>query len=232
MVASGDDGAPGSNARGNPSKCGITPSFPAACPHVTAVGATQGPEANKPEIAESSSTGGLITTGGGFSTIFDQASWQESAVNAYLKSSTLPTGSFNQKGRGYPDVGMMGHNYEITIGGKTMVGSGTSAASPVFAGMVALVNHNRLAAGKPSLGFLNPALYQMKEKTPDVFNGIKSGLNDCAAGQAGSQTCCTGNGFAADPAGGWAPLDGLGSIDYPKFLAALNPASEEQIATM
>ena len=37
---------------------------------VTAVGATQGPEAGTAEIAESSSTGGLFTTCGGFSTVW------------------------------------------------------------------------------------------------------------------------------------------------------------------
>jgi subtilase family serine protease len=42
---------------------GYFPSFPATSPWVVAVGGTQGPENNNPEIACSSSDGGVITTG-------------------------------------------------------------------------------------------------------------------------------------------------------------------------
>lgn len=46
--------------------------------------------------------------------------------------------------------------------------SGTSASTPVVAGIFALVNDKRLAAGKPTLGFLNPFIY----KNPQAFNDI------------------------------------------------------------
>lgn len=36
---------------------------------------------------------------------------------------------------------------------------GTSAASPTFAGFVALLNDYRKSKGLPALGFLNPFLY-------------------------------------------------------------------------
>jgi len=42
---------------------GYFPSFPASAPYVTAVGATQGPESDDPEIACQSQEGGVITTG-------------------------------------------------------------------------------------------------------------------------------------------------------------------------
>jgi tripeptidyl-peptidase-1 len=38
--------------------------------------------------------------------------------------------------------------------------SGTSAATPVFAGMISLLNDEQVAAGKPTLGFINPVLYR------------------------------------------------------------------------
>ena len=44
IIASGDDGVANFIARNDPSKCGISPSFPATSPYVTTVGATQGPE--------------------------------------------------------------------------------------------------------------------------------------------------------------------------------------------
>jgi tripeptidyl-peptidase I len=40
VVASGDDGAVGSDARGNPSKCSYQPYFPAGNPYFTAIGGT------------------------------------------------------------------------------------------------------------------------------------------------------------------------------------------------
>ena len=38
---------------------------------------------------------------------------------------------------------------------------GTSLSSPLFAGVLALANQSRLNAGKPTVGFVNPALYSM-----------------------------------------------------------------------
>jgi len=93
------------------------------------------------------------------------------------------------------------------------VGSGTSAAAPVFAAMVTLANSARLDAGKAPLGFLNPALYAFPA---DVFHDITSGENNCAA--AHSNPVCCQYGFTA--AAGWDPLTGLGSPVFPKFLAA------------
>lgn len=217
MVASGDDGVAGEGARGNPSGCGFNPSYPATPPHVTAVGATQGPESGMPEIACSSKTGGGITTGGGFSVVFPRPSYQDAAVSAYLKNgpNMPPASKYNGAGRGYPDVAIMGHNYPIVVGGNTYQGSGTSAASPVFAGMITLINAERIQAGKKTLGFLNTALYQLDES---VFHDITSGENNCAAGQQGSQTCCQ-YGFTATT--GWDPLTGRGSPRFEKFKAAL-----------
>lgn len=41
VVSSGDDGVSSPQARNTPAKCGYMPGFPASCPFVTAVGATQ-----------------------------------------------------------------------------------------------------------------------------------------------------------------------------------------------
>jgi hypothetical protein len=112
IIASGDDGVAGSNARSDPTQCGFHPSYPATSAHVTAVGATQGPESDSAEVACSSATGGVITTGGGFSTVFPQPSYQTTAVQAYLANPNVnlpPTNLFASTGRAYPDVGVMGH---------------------------------------------------------------------------------------------------------------------------
>ena len=127
---------------------------------MSAVGATAGPESGSPEIACSSSSGGDITTGGGFSSVFARPSWQDAAVDAYLaKGPSLPPASlFPSHNRAYPDISALGANVPSVVGGRTMVASSTTASTPVVAAMVTLVNAERLAAGKAPLGFLNPAL--------------------------------------------------------------------------
>jgi len=217
MVASGDDGVANYIARSNKADCGFNPSYPASVPFVTAVGATQGPEDGNAEVMCSSDTNGLITSGGGFSTVFDTPSYQSTVVSSYLANGPKlpPSPMFNGKGRGYPDVAAMGHNYLEVISGKTYQVSGTSAASPVFAGVVSLVNGLRLKAGKASLGFLNPALYSLDSS---VFNDITSGTNNCCAGEPGSIVCCQ-YGFTAST--GWDPTTGNGSPNFGKLADAL-----------
>lgn len=219
VVSSGDDGVANFLARSNSSACGFNPSFPATSPHVTAVGATQGPEQSQPEIACTSTTNGLITTGGGFSVNFAQPSYQTNAVNLYKTRASLPPSNlFNIGNRGYPDVAMLGHNYITIIGGQTSAGSGTSASAPVFGAVITLANGLRLAKGKAPLGFLNQALYYLAANQPSVFRDITSGENNCCAGDPSSAVCCQ-YGFYAAP--GWDPLTGLGSVDFASFTTAL-----------
>jgi tripeptidyl-peptidase-1 len=224
MVSSGDDGANGDGARNNvPQGCGFEPSYPATSPYVTAVGATQGPEASSAEVACSSSTSGLITTGGGFSSVWSTPSYQKSFVASYLASSNSsgmmpPSSAYAANGRGYPDVALLGHNYYIIAGGQELIVSGTSASSPVFGAMITLINAKRIAAGKPSLGFLNPALYQLAASNPSIFNDITSGFTNCPASQTVPPPCCQ---FGWPATQGWDATTGLGSVNFPKLQAAL-----------
>jgi tripeptidyl-peptidase-1 len=47
----------------------------------------------------------------------------------------------------------------VYVNGSVKTFSGTSVSAPVFASIIALLNNELLAAGKPVLGFLNPRLY-------------------------------------------------------------------------
>jgi tripeptidyl-peptidase-1 len=188
---------------------------------VVAVGATQGPEAGKSEFACSSQTGCGITTGGGFSVLFDMPSYQTNVVQSYLTNSGVqipPASAFNANGRAYPDVSALGINFEIVDGGQSLVESGTSASAPVFAAMLTLINAQRLHAGKSSLGFVNPALYQVYAASSDAFHDITQGQNNCCAGAPGQAVCCS-SGFFAAP--GYDPLGGLGSPNFPDLRDAL-----------
>ena len=131
---------------------------------LTSVGATTG---ISPETAASLS-------GGGFSNIFARPSYQDNAVTTYLNAlGTTYSGKYNQTGRAYPDVSTQGQHYVIVANSTGWLVDGTSASSPTFAGVIALLNNARIAAGKSLLGFLNPALYA----NPGIFNDITSGSN-------------------------------------------------------
>jgi hypothetical protein len=95
--------------------------------------------------------------------------------------------------------------------------SGTSAACPVVAAMVSLVNTARLEAGQPTLGWLNPTLYSVHTAAASAsfVNDIVEGSNHCAAGGV---VCCD-EGFRAAP--GWDPVTGLGSLNFAKFKATM-----------
>ena len=239
MVSSGDSGAHG---RTDPScaKPKTLPDWPTACPWITAVGATQikdgvhtapftSPYCTKApaglpecatggsEITCSTATGALITSGGGFSNVASTPSWQTDAVAKYLKSGAKlpPTGDFNATGRAYPDVSALGHNYIIWATGQPMQVDGTSCSAPVFGAIVGLINSARLAAGKKTVGFLNPALYQVAANDATVFHDITLGDNSCTEGGCNGGKC-TGFGAVA----GFDAATGFGTPDVSKLITA------------
>lgn len=213
FVSSGDDGVANFVARDNATACAYNPSFPATVPWVTSVGATMGLETDTEEIACTSSAGGLVTTGGGFSTVFEMPDYQKDVVAGYfanLPADQQPYPGYNAAGHAIPTIGVAGHNFAVIVGGRKEIVSGTSASSPVAAAMAAQVNANRLAAGKSPLGFMNPAIFKLY---PHFANDITEGFNNCAAGT--TDVVCCEQGFYATK--GFDPLTGVGSLDFTKF---------------
>ena len=90
----------------------------------------------------------------------------------YLKtveqSSLPPAASFDAKARATPDVSALGEGYQVMVGGHFEGVGGTSASSPMFAGLVSLLNEARFAAGKKQMGFLNPFLYSNEVRSRDA----------------------------------------------------------------
>jgi hypothetical protein len=109
---------------------------------------------------------GFAGSGGGVSTFYPivtNAYWQEGV------SMTVNHGSKTQ--RNCPDVAMMADNiFIVADNGEEENISGTSAAAPLWAGFMALANQQAVAAGKPTVGFLNPAIYDI---------GTNSGYTAC-----------------------------------------------------
>merc|ERR1712139_681263 len=118
-------------------------------------------------------------SGGGFSDNFPIPDWQKTAVAAYKASADAdlpPSNLWNNTGRGYPDVAALGgevNPYCVATGGSFTGVAGTSASSPVVAGVFALLNGLRTSQNKSPLGFLNPFIYQ----NGDAFNDVTSGVN-------------------------------------------------------
>ena len=209
LASSGDGGVADNTGQCGPNNSFFV-SFPASCPYVTAVGGTQLSSSGQ-EVAMSIPRGGNsagnVESGGGFSGLFAQPSYQSSAVSGYISSQHLTASpQFNISGRAYPDIAAIGGIIQTVSGGQPGGAAGTSASAPLVASMVTLVNGQRMAKGKGPVGFLNPTLYQ-NAKT--IFNDVTQGSNPG----------CGGNGFTA--AAGWDPVTGLGTPDYQKLLNAL-----------
>lgn len=228
VAASGDDGVSLYGARNDIALCGFRVPFPANVPFVLSVGATMGPESgSSQEIACSSDKGSIITTGGGFSTIFPRPDYQNPHVQDYLSNSQrivppyFPNLSmFNSNGRAIPDVAIAGNNFHVIVAQMDYQVSGTSASAPVFAGILTLANNERLNRGKSSLGFVNPTLYSLFRSQPTLFNDVTSGDNRCAAQPfTGGPPICCPNGFSC--AVGWDPVTGLGSVNVGRLVEAL-----------
>jgi kumamolisin len=79
---------------------------------------------------------------------------------------------------------------------------GTSAATPLFAGIVALADERLLAAGRPPLGFVDPLLYQLgREGGNGVLRDVVHGSN------AAVYTSCCKAAPGYDMASGWGSVN-------------------------
>ncbi|KAJ6548429.1 family S53 protease [Mycena capillaripes] len=202
LFASGDGGV-----AGNEFECTtFVPTAPSTCPWVTSIGSSQTILENftKNNFSEI----GAAFSSGGFSNYFEAPSYQKGDVDAYISSlGDTYSGLFNTTGRGFPDVSAEGVNFVVVSGNRTGLVSGTSASSPVFASVIALLNDELIAAGKSPLGFLNPFLYSPVGRA--ALNDVTDGKNPG----------CGTSGFNATV--GWDPVTGLGSPNYPKLRTAV-----------
>ena len=206
LFASGDSGPGGAGGfceNNAQTAQRYVPSFPSSCPFVTTVGGTT----SVPETA-------ATLSGGGFSNYFAMPSYQASAVKAYLaKQPAAFKKYYNASGRGYPDVAAQSENFIVVNMGAAEPVSGTSAATPTFASIVGLLNAARISQGKPTLGFLNPLLYQNPKALNDITTGMSEG---CSAGMT-----ISGAGWNAST--GWDAATGLGTANFGSLLKVVAP---------
>ncbi|KAL6302070.1 peptidase S8/S53 domain-containing protein [Sparassis latifolia] len=200
LFSSGDGGVAGVKFGGE--DCyDFLPTFPSGCPYVTSVGATQGVG---PEPAARYSSGD-------FSNTFPTPSYQITATAGYVQGlGSTYSGLYNPPGCGFPDVSAQGTNFQIVQNGEIDGEEGTSAASPTFASVIALLNNELELAGHRPLCLLNPWLYG---SAASALNAITTGSNPG----------CGTNGFLLSRGlrlAGIRCVTGIGMPDYAKLRTA------------
>jgi uncharacterized protein (TIGR03437 family) len=231
LAASGDSGSASCDIGEPVATNGLAAAFPASIPEVTAVGGTEFNEGSGaywnstntaagasavsyiPERAwnDSLSTATIDGGGGGASILYSKPAWQ-----------TGP-GVPNDNARDVPDVALAASEYHdgyylCTLGACRGGVGGTSVSSPIFAGILALINQSMVdKGGSPGLGNINPSLYRLAQNASGVFHDITAGDNivPCASGTTG---CANGSyGYAAGPgydlATGWGSVDALNRVN-------------------
>ncbi len=171
FVASGDNGA---------YTCGLDQdpagSFPSTLPTVTSVGGTTVFESQQGVYFKEYAWGSPLDesgSGGGASQFY--------ATPDYQKNEAQP-GAHGM--RQVPDVAANADpstGFHIIFGGQDVQVGGTSAATPLWAGIVALINQDLKQKGMREVGFANPALYWMGENSsklsPKPFHDVTAGNN-------------------------------------------------------
>jgi kumamolisin len=197
FVASGDNGAYTCGENQDPSA-----SFPATLPSVTAVGGTSVFESTSGAYFKEAVWGSPIDqtgTGGGPSQIYPIPDWQKAVRD--------PNGhAFRQ----VPDVAADADpitGFHIVFGGEDTQAGGTSAATPLWAATIALINQDLKKKGLRQVGFANPAIYWMGDNQTKL---PANPFHDVTAG----------NNLAYDGGPGWDFATGWGSMDANALDAA------------
>ena len=82
--------------------------------------------------------------------------------------------------RNIPDVALTADNvFVVADDGESGSVGGTSCATPLWAAFVALANEQAVANGRPTLGFINPAIYALglSANYTNCFHDITTGNN-------------------------------------------------------
>ena len=136
---------------------GLIP-FPGDSPYITMVGGTMltmnGTGISYGSEAAWNRNNG-IGTGGGISTQYPIPTWQQGvSMSSNLGSTTM---------RNVPDVALTAEDVYVRADGEDQEVGGTSCASPLWAGFMALVNQQAKLNTGLSVGFINPAVYAIGE---------------------------------------------------------------------
>jgi subtilase family serine protease len=149
-------------------------------------------------------------------------SWQSQTgviTSANKGSTTLRNG---------PDVSANANFTFYTCGDQTAcqanVYGGTSFAAPMWAAYIALVNQQLVADGQPTVGFINPTIYNQ-----NVTSEYSANFHDITSGTSGSYSAVTGfdlvTGWGSPNTGLIAALTGGGTSPTPAFAISASPTA-------
>jgi subtilase family serine protease len=150
------------------------------------------------------------------------------AIPDFQRSVSMALNNGSTQYRNVPDVAMVARDIRIVatsvpssgppVPGQFFSWVGTSAAAPLWAGLMALVNQQAAAQGKPPVGFLNPALYDIAGGPlyAVCFHDITTGNNTWTNTSAGTTS---GNVYYAVP--GYDLCTGWGTPASTALISAL-----------
>ena len=227
LAGSGDSGATGVGSNQQSYYTHRVTSWPASDPLVTAVGGTRlnlDASGNRSsadtvwndtysrtanQLVNANNGPNPLAAGGGMSVVFGRPSYQN-GVRGVVGSH-----------RGVPDISMSAActgavNVYQSFGGQPpgwYALCGTSEATPMFAGIVALADQ---MAGHP-LGLINPALYKMASEHSRGIVSVRSGNTTVSFRQGGRSHTVHGFGARA----GYNLAAGLGTVNGRYFVPEL-----------
>jgi uncharacterized protein (TIGR03437 family) len=236
LASSGDLGAAACDVGHTVSQDGIAVMVPASVPEVTGVGGTTLAEgfgttfwsqtngdfeisalSYIPEVGwNDSNSSRIAASGGGMSILYGRPPWQNAP------------GVQGGTARLVPDVALAAsadHDGYFTFeNGGIQISGGTSAATPVFAGIVLLMNQY---LGVNGLGNINPSLYRLASTSSNVFHDVTTGSNfiPCTAGVKG----CVAGMLGYSAGAGYDMVTGLGSVNAYNMMRQW-PASQPTIS--
>jgi subtilase family serine protease len=208
LAASGDNGASGETYDMKSLYDRRVVEWPAADPLVTAVGGTQlhlsrAGRRQRPDVAWSDS-------GGGRSAVFARPAYQDGVRGLAGGARAIPDISMDASCASsvaiYASYPGAGASHWQTI-------CGTSLATPLFAGVVAMADQ---VAGH-ALGLINPAIYQMAAARDPGLVDVTSGTNTVTGSHDGKAV--TIRGFPARP--GYDLVTGAGTVNAADFVPEL-----------
>jgi kumamolisin len=136
--------------------------------------------------------------GGGVSTLIDRPWWQPATSSQKTYRMVPDVAAFADASPGYVIICSKRVQGCGPSSGQTLayVG-GTSAATPLVAGMIALWTQQARATGRPRPGFVPPLLYSLARNQPQAFVDVTQGGNALFGG-----SCCPAR-VGYDLASGW-----------------------------
>jgi len=219
LASSGDTGAANYELDGTDLYPFPTVGWPASDPLVTGIGGLQlhvnqngirtAPDSvwnDPPSVCTSPCAGS-----GGLSSVFDRPLFQIGDARVVGRDRGVPDVSLNAA---VSSAALVYMSFDGLTPGFYLIG-GTSEASPLFSGIVAIADQ----AARHNLGWLNPRLYALGDGPFSPINDITLGNNTVTFVQPSTNQTITVNGYNATR--GYDLASGLGSPDGARLVAAL-----------